>query len=79
MIFCWFVGDGEVSETLDRCLECMHNGDVCVIPYSSDNTDKEKCVSSESGLQCEIELLSFCKVCDLQRQIDLLTCIRHQL
>ena len=55
-----------MSESLDRCLECMHTSEVCVIPYTSDTADKEKSVSSESGLQCEIELLSFCKVCDLQ-------------
>jgi len=58
-----------VSESLDRCVECMHTGEVCVIPYTSDSTDKEKSVSSESGLQCEIELLSFCKVCVLQMPI----------
>lgn len=54
-------GDSEVSESLDRCLECMHTSEVCVIPYTSDTADKEQSVSSESGLQCEIELLSFCK------------------
>ena len=69
-----------MSESLDRCLECMHTSEVCVIPYTSDTADKEKSVSSESGLQCEIELLSFCKVCDLQMPIincRLLTCIHH--
>lgn len=73
-----------MSESLDRCLECMHTSEVCVIPYTSDSADNEKSVSSESGLQCEIELLSFCKVCDLQMPtINCLllsyTCVRHQL
>ena len=66
-----------MSESLDRCLECMHTNEVCVIPYTSDTADKEKSVSSESGLQCEIELLSFSKVCDVQMPIincRLLTC-----
>lgn len=77
-----FIGDSEVSESLDRCLECMHTSEVCVIPYTSDTADKEQSVSSESGLQCEIQLLSFCKVCDLQMPIincRLLTCIHRSL
>lgn len=55
-------GDSEVSEALDKCLECMHAQEICVIPYNAnDAADKDICVSSESYLQCEIELLSFSK------------------
>ena len=62
-MICVFSGDSEVSEALDKCLECMHAQEICVIPYNTnDAADKDICVSSESYLQCEIELLSFSKV-----------------
>jgi len=54
-------GDTEVSETLEKCLECMHKEEVCVIPYNNDGTDQGIRASSESDLHCEIELLSFFK------------------
>lgn len=57
-----FPGDSDSSETLDQCLECMHAEEICVIPYDSDDPDQEINVTSESDAQCEIELLSFCKV-----------------
>ena len=58
----YFLGDSEFSETLDKCLECMHTKEVCVIPINNDDTDQQLDISSKSDLQCEIELLSFFKV-----------------
>lgn len=56
-------GDSEASETLDKCIECMHAEEVCVIPYISESFDQEFCIASERDLKCEVELLSFFKVC----------------
>ncbi|KAJ7391681.1 hypothetical protein OS493_017378 [Desmophyllum pertusum] len=55
-------GDSEVSETLDKCLECMHVEDICVVSYpNSENLDQELGVASKRDLKCELELLSFSK------------------
>ncbi|XP_015754055.1 PREDICTED: uncharacterized protein LOC107333718 [Acropora digitifera] len=56
-------GDSEFSETLEKCLECMHTNEVCVIPCDNGNLGKEFSISTEVDLWCEIELLSFFKVC----------------
>lgn len=61
--FFYFVGDSEFSETLEKCLECMHTNEVCVIPCDNGNLEKEFALSTEVDLWCEIELLSFFKVC----------------
>ena len=58
-------GDSEASETLDKCLECMHVEEICVIPYTSESFDQECCVASERDLKCEVELLCFSKVCQV--------------
>lgn len=60
--FAYFEGDNEVSETLDRCLECMHAQEVCSIPFDDDNLCQELGIVFERDLKCEIELLSFSKV-----------------
>ncbi|XP_074614566.1 FK506-binding protein-like [Acropora palmata] len=54
-------GDSEFSETLEKCLECMHTNEVCVIPCDNGNLEKEFAISTEVDLWCEIELLSFFK------------------
>lgn len=60
--FAYFEGDNEVSETLDKCLECMHAQEVCSIPFDDDNLCQELGIVFERDLKCEIELLSFSKV-----------------
>ncbi|XP_068711785.1 peptidyl-prolyl cis-trans isomerase FKBP5-like isoform X1 [Montipora foliosa] len=57
-------GDNEFSETLDKCLECMHTKEVCVIPYKKENGNLEFASFSDGDLWCEIELLSFLKAKD---------------
>ena len=57
------LGDSEASETLDKCLECMHAEEICVIPYKYERFDQEFSVASERDLTCEVELICFCKVC----------------
>ncbi|KAL9984543.1 hypothetical protein ACROYT_G006848 [Oculina patagonica] len=54
-------GDSEAAESLDKCLECMHAEEICVVPYNSEGSDQEFGVASERDLKCEIELLSFFK------------------
>ncbi|CAH3148068.1 unnamed protein product [Pocillopora meandrina] len=54
-------GDNEVSETLDKCLECMHAQEVCSIPFDDENLCQELGIVFERDLKCEIELLSFSK------------------
>ena len=61
--FFYFIGDSEFSETLEKCLECMHTNEVCVIPCDNGNLEQEFAISTEVDLWCEIELLSFFKVC----------------
>ena len=58
-------GDSEASETLDKCLECMHAEEICVMPYNSETFDEEFRVASERNLKCEVELLCFSKVCQV--------------
>ena len=58
-------GDSEASETLDKCLECMHAEEICVITYNSEMFDPEFCIASERDLKCEVELLCFSKVCEV--------------
>ena len=58
-------GDSEASETLDKCLECMHAEEICVVPYKCERFDQEVCVASERDLKCEVELLCFSKVCQV--------------
>ena len=41
----------------------MHTNEVCVIPCDNRNLEKEFAISTEVNLWCEIELLSFFKVC----------------
>ena len=41
----------------------MHTNEVCVIPCDNGNLEKEFAISTEVDLWCEIELLSFFKVC----------------
>lgn len=57
-------GDSEASDSLDKCLECMHAEEICVIPYRSESFDQEVCVASERDLKCEVELLCFSKAKD---------------
>lgn len=57
-------GDNEFSETIDKCLECMHTKEVCVIPYKKENGNLEFASFSDGDLWCEIELLSFLKAKD---------------
>lgn len=61
----FFSGDSEASDSLDKCLECMHAEEICVIPYRSESFDQEVCVASERDLKCEVELLCFSKVCQV--------------
>ena len=58
----FFPGDNEFSETVDKCLECMHTKEVCVIPYKKENGNLEFASFLDGDLWCEIELLSFLKV-----------------
>ncbi|XP_068743975.1 FK506-binding protein-like isoform X2 [Montipora capricornis] len=57
-------GDNEFSETIDKCLECMHTKEVCVVPYKKENGNLEFASFSDGDLWCEIELLSFLKAKD---------------
>lgn len=41
----------------------MHTNEVCVIPCDNGNLEQEFDISTEVDLWCEIELLSFFKVC----------------
>ncbi|PFX15843.1 Peptidyl-prolyl cis-trans isomerase FKBP62 [Stylophora pistillata] len=54
-------GDSEVSETLDKCLECMHAQEICLIPFDNEDLCQELGIVYERDLKCEIELLSFSK------------------
>lgn len=62
-------GDSEASETLDKCLECMHAEEICVIPYNSETFEQEFGVASERDLKCEVELLYFSKVFQVTVQV----------
>ncbi|XP_068744042.1 peptidyl-prolyl cis-trans isomerase FKBP5-like isoform X2 [Montipora capricornis] len=57
-------GDNEFSESIDKCLECMHTKEVCAIPYNKENGNLEFASFSDGDLWCEIELLSFLKAKD---------------
>ncbi|XP_068711371.1 peptidyl-prolyl cis-trans isomerase FKBP5-like isoform X3 [Montipora foliosa] len=57
-------GDNEFSETIDKCLECMHTKEVCAIPHKKENGNLEFASFSDGDLWCEIELLSFLKAKD---------------
>lgn len=62
-------GDSEASETLDKCLECMHAEEICVIPYNSETFEQEFGVASERDLKCEVEHLYFSKVFQVTVQV----------
>ena len=68
VLFCVCIGDSEISETLDTCLLCMHQGEIWQVllqnkhDQSKDENNPGSLPSAELTTAYEVQLLSFAKV-----------------